>query len=76
MTLIYVVLISLLSLISIDYYEIPLPLNYIIAPAIIFLGIPPGEIFLLSLPINTLLISLAIYAGLGYLADWFYEPYK
>lgn len=72
----YILLIVLLASLKIDFYEIPPWLSYFVVPGVLFTAVTEGSQGIMSIPFSLLLISLTIYAAIGYMIDWYIKPFK
>ena len=72
--LVYVLMIMVVTLFKINFYELSSELAFLLAPGAYFIAVPTGTILWMGLPLVTHLLSLTIYMAVGYTIDWFYKP--
>ena len=76
MFVVYVIMVIALSLLNIDFYQIPTSLAYLVVPGALFVSVSGGAGTYLGVPTLALVVSLVMYMALGYLVDFLWEPYK
>lgn len=72
----YVIFIMLSTYFDWYYYEMPIIARWIFAPGTLITGIPSGNELWLGLPVNVILVSMAIWIGVGYVIDFLHDPYN
>lgn len=74
---IYSAIILLLSLLGLDFTNLPTSLNYLFFPAALFINfVPESSSLILGVPFNIVISSLAIYMAIGYVIDWIKDPFE
>ena len=72
---IYVGTLTVLGILGLNSTDWPKWFTTLIVPANLFIN-SPSKTLILGVSSNLILASLAMYMALGYLIDWFHDPYK